>query len=133
VLQLQLDKAHLLTLYTPDARLVLDKQTEIDAQEQRLAEARNNQWVPDSEITALNDRRKDLEMQYLAANLAAGKDRLRLEGASILSKEMHDRVRELGVADVERQALLRDVQAGRGGHPPYRQQARGGPGARALH
>src|SRR5262245_27542981 len=61
LLTLEMDKQRLLTLYTENDRRVQDKNLEIEAQKKRLAEAQSQQWVPDNEVTQLNDRRRDLE------------------------------------------------------------------------
>ena len=123
LLALEMDKQRLLTLYTDDSRFVQDKQAEIDAQQQRLAEARAHEWVPNSEVTQLNERRRDLEAEYLAATLAIERNRTRVEGSRALASEMCDRVRELGVDDVEREALLREIQAGTDAYLLYRKKA----------
>ena len=123
LLTLRMDKEHLLTLYTPDDRRVLDKQREIDAQERQLAEARAGQWVPESEVTQINGRRQDLEMRYVEATLSAQKNRIRAEGARAIAGTMRDRVRELSIADVERQALEREIQASTDAYLLYRKKA----------
>src|SRR5262245_29672412 len=61
LLTLEMDKQRLLTLYTENDRRVQDKNLEIEAQKKRLADAQSQQWVPDNEVTQLNDRRRDLE------------------------------------------------------------------------
>jgi uncharacterized protein involved in exopolysaccharide biosynthesis len=118
-----MDKAHLLTLYTENDRRVQDKQVEIDAQKQRLADARSREWVPDNEVTQVNDRRRDLEAQFVAASLSAQKNKIRFEGARAIATEMRDRVRELGLADVQKQALLREIQASTESYLLYRKKA----------
>jgi uncharacterized protein involved in exopolysaccharide biosynthesis len=123
LLTLEMDKQRLLTLYTENDRRVQDKQTEIDAQKQRLAELRSREWVPDNEVTQINDRRRDLEVQYNAAVLSAQKNRIRYEGARAIATEMRDRVRELGLADVQKQALLREIQASTDAYLLYRKKA----------
>jgi len=123
LLTLEIDKQRLLTLYTANDRRVLDKQLEIDAQKQRLAEAQAREWVPDNEVTQLNDRRRDLEEKYIGATLSVQKNRIRYEGARAIAGEMRDRVRELGLADVQKQALLREIQAGTDAYLLYRKKA----------
>jgi len=123
LLQLQIDKQHLLTLYQPDSRLVQDKQAEIDAQEKRLEATEAQQWVPNSEVSQMNDYKRDLEDMYLNARLAVQKNTVRYEGADAISKELHTRVKELGEQDVERTALEREVQAGTDDYLLYRKKA----------
>lgn len=123
LLTLQMDEQRLLTLYTPDSRPVLDKRTEIAAQQQRLAEARARQWVPENEVTQLNERHTDLENQFVAAQLAAEKNRIRAQGARTIAGEMRARVRDLGLADVERQSIERDITASTDAYLLYRKKA----------
>jgi uncharacterized protein involved in exopolysaccharide biosynthesis len=123
LLALQIDERHLLTLYTADSRPVQDKRTEIAAQEARLAEARARQWVPENEVTQLNERHTDLENQYIAAQLAADKNRIRAQGARTIAGEMRARVRDLGLADVERQSIERDIAASTDAYLLYRKKA----------
>ena len=100
LLTLEMDKQRLLTLYTDNDRRVQDKEQEIEAQKKRLAEVQAQQWVPDNEVTQLNDRRRDLEEKILAARLAAQKNKIRYEGAKTITAEMRERVQDLGLADV---------------------------------
>jgi uncharacterized protein involved in exopolysaccharide biosynthesis len=79
--------------------------------------------VPQNEVTALNDRHRDLEVQYIAATLAVQKNAIRAESARIIAAEMHERVRDLGVADVQREALIREVQASSDAYLLYRKKA----------
>jgi len=120
---LQAEEQQLLTLYTDEDRRVQDKRAEIDAQKQRVAEARAHAWVPGTEMTQLNDRRRDLEEQYIAATLAIQKNKLRAESARTIAADMHQRVRDLGVDDVQREALIREVQAGSDDYLLYRKKA----------
>jgi uncharacterized protein involved in exopolysaccharide biosynthesis len=129
---LEMDKAHLLTLYTADDRRVQDKQTEIGAERQRLAEARATEMVPGSEVTHLNSRHRDLEMQYIAATLAAEKDRIRIEAARAIAVEMRDHVRAVALGDVRRQSLIREVQASADAYLLYRKKAEEGRVTAAL-
>ena len=108
---MQMDEQHLLTLYTEDDRRVQDKRAEIAAQKQRLADAQAHASVPGTDTTQLNDRHKDLEEQYIAALLAIQKDKLRAQSAQTIAADMHQRVRDLGVDEVQKDALLREVQA----------------------
>ena len=115
LLTLEMDKQRLLTLYTDSDRRVQDKVQEIEAQKKRLAEVQAQQWVPDNEVTQLNDRRRDLEEKILAARLAVQKNKFRYEGAKTITAEMRERVKDLGLADVEKQALAsRDAGVLRG-------------------
>ena len=123
LLTLEMDKQKLLTLYTESDRRVQDKQVEIDAQKKRLAEVQEQQWVPDSEVTQINDRRRDLEEKVLASRLSALKSRTRFEGARAISAEMRERVQDLGLADVQKQALLREVTAASDAYLLYRKKA----------
>ena len=123
LLTLEMDKQRLLTLYTDNDRRVQDKQQEIDAQKKRLAEAQEQQWIPDSEVTQLNDRRRDLEEKVLASRLSALKTKVRHEGAKAIAVEMRERVQELGLADVQKQALLREIQASSEAYLLYRKKA----------
>ena len=123
LLTLEMDKQRLLTLYTDNDRRVQDKVQEIDAQKKRLAEVQSQQWIPDSEVTQINDRRRDLEEKILAARLAAQKNKFRFEGAKAITIEMWERVRDLGLADVEKQALLREMQASSEAYLMYRKKA----------
>ncbi len=123
LLTLEMDKQRLLGLYTENDRRVQDKQTEIDAQRKRLADSQATQWIPDTEMTQVNDRRRDLEEKILASTLSVQKNRIRFEGAKQIALEMRDRVRELGLADVERQSLMRDVQAASEAYLLYRKKA----------
>jgi|SRR5215471_1812265 len=123
LLTLEMDKQRLLGLYTENDRRVQDKQMEIDAQKKRLAEAQATQWIPENEVTQINDRRRDLEEKILASTLTAQKNKIRLEGAKQIALEMRDRVRDLGLADVERQALLREVQAASEAYLLYRKKS----------
>jgi len=123
LLTLEMAKQQLLGLYEPTDRRVLDKQMEIDAQKQRLAEAETQEWVPGTEVTEINPRHRDLEAQYLEASLATQKNRIRYEGAQAIAVMMRDRERELSRADVERQALLRDVEASSDAYLLYRKKA----------
>lgn len=123
LLTLEMDKARLLTLYTDNDRRVQDKQQEIDAQRQRLADAQASQWVPDSEVSQVNDRRRDLEEKILSARLAANKNEIRYDGAKAIAADMRQRVRDLGLADVQKQALLREIQASSEAYLLYRKKA----------
>ena len=123
LLTLEMDKQRLLTLYTDNDRRVQDKMQEIEAQRKRLAEVQSQQWVPDNEVTQLNDRRRDLEEKILAARLSVQKNKFRFDGAKTISTEMRDRVRDLGLADVEKQALLREMQASSEAYLMYRKKA----------
>jgi len=120
---LEMEEQQFLTLYTDTDRRVLDKRAEIEAQKQRLAEARAHGWVPDSEVTQLNDRHRDLEIQYIAAILANQKNAIRAESARKIAAEMHERVRDLGVDDVRREALIREVEASSDAYLLYRKKA----------
>src|SRR6185436_66446 len=123
LLTLEIDKQRLLTLYTDSDRRVQDKEQEIAAQRKRLTEAQTQQWIPDSEVTQVNDRRRDLEEKLLSARLATEKQKVRLEGASVIATEMQSRVRDLGLADVQKQALLREIQAASEAYLLYRKKA----------
>lgn len=123
LLTLEMDKQRLLTLYTEGDRRVQDKEQEIEAQKKRLTDAQTQQWVPDNEVTQVNDRRRDLEEKILAARLAVQKNKVRFEGAKAITAEMRERVRELGLADVEKQALLREIQASSDAYLLYRKKA----------
>jgi len=123
LLTLEMDKQRLQTLYTDNDRRVQDKEQEIQAQRKRLSEAQAQQWVPDTEVTQVNDRRRDLEEKILAARLSAHKNRIRYEGARAITVEMRERVRELGLADVQKQALVREIQASSEAYLLYRKKA----------
>jgi uncharacterized protein involved in exopolysaccharide biosynthesis len=123
LLALEMEEQQFLTLYTDTDRRVQDKRAEIEAQKQRLAEARAHGWVPESEVTQLNDRHRDLEVQYIAAILANQKNALRVESARKIAAEMHERVRDLGVDDVRRDALNREIQASSDAYLLYRKKA----------
>jgi uncharacterized protein involved in exopolysaccharide biosynthesis len=123
LLTLQMEEQHFLTLYTDTDRRVLDKRAEIEAQKQRLAEAQARGWVPENEVTQLNNRHRDLEIQYIAAILANQKNKLRVESARKIAAEMHERVRDLGVDDVRKDALNREVQASSDAYLLYRKKA----------
>ena len=123
LLTLEMEEQQLCTLYTDTDRRVQDKRIEIEAQKQALAEARAHGWVPQSEMTALNDRHRDLEVQYIAAILAVQKNAIRAESARTIAAEMHERVRDLGVADVQRESLIREVQASSDAYLLYRKKA----------
>ena len=123
LLALEMDEQQFLTLYTDTDRRVQDKRAEIEAQKQRLAEARAHGWVPESEVTQLNDRHRDLEVQYIAAILANQKNAIRAESARTIAAEMHERVRDLGVDDVRREALIREIQASSDAYLLYRKKA----------
>ena len=123
LLTLEMDKQRLLTLYTENDRRVQDKMLEIEAQKKRLAEAQSQQWVPDNEVTQVNDRRRDLEEKILSARLSVQKNKFRYEGAKTITTEMRERVRDLGLADVEKQALLREMQASSEAYLMYRKKA----------
>jgi len=123
LLTLEMDKQRLLTLYTDNDRRVQDKEMEIEAQRKRLAEAQTQQWVPDSEVTQVNDRRRDLEEKILSARLSVHKNKVRHEGAKAIAIDMRDRVRDLGLADVQKQALLREIQASSEAYLLYRKKA----------
>jgi len=123
LLTLEMDKQRLLTLYTENDRRVLDKQIEIDAQQKRLAEVKLQQWVPDTEVSTLNDARRDMQDKILGATLMVQKNAIRVEGARAITGEMRARVRELSVADVEKQALVREIQASSDAYLLYRKKA----------
>jgi uncharacterized protein involved in exopolysaccharide biosynthesis len=123
LLTLEMEKQRLLALYTDNDRRVQDKQTEIDAQKKRLAEAQEQQWIPDSEVTQINDRRRDLEEKVLASRLSALKTKNRYEGAKAISAEMRAQIQELGLADVQKQALLREVHVASDAYLLYRKKA----------
>jgi uncharacterized protein involved in exopolysaccharide biosynthesis len=123
LLTLEMERQRLLTLYTDNDRRVQDKVQEIEAQRARLTEAQARQWVPDSEVTTLNDKRRDLEEKILSARLATQKNRVRLEGAKTIAGEMRERVRDLGLADVQKQSLLREIQAASEAYLLYRKKA----------
>jgi polysaccharide biosynthesis transport protein len=123
LLTLELDKQRLLTLYTDNDRRVQDKQQEIDAQKKRLADVQRQQWIPDTEVTQLNDRRRDMEEKVLSSRLSALKTKVRYEGAVAIASEMRMRVQELGLADVQKQALLREIQASSEAYLLYRKKA----------
>jgi uncharacterized protein involved in exopolysaccharide biosynthesis len=123
LLTLEMDKQRLLTLYTDSDRRVLDKMQEIEAQKKRLVEVQAQQWVPDNEVTQLNDRRRDLEEKILAARLSVEKNKFRFEGAKMITAEMRERVKDLGLADVEKQALVREMQASSEAYLMYRKKA----------
>ena len=123
LLTLEMDKQRLLTLYTESDRRVQDKIVEIEAQRKRLAEAQAQQWIPDNEVTQVNDRRRDLEEKILAARLSVEKNKIRYEGAKMITAEMRERVRELGLADVQKQALVREIQAASDAYLLYRKKA----------
>ena len=123
LLTLQMEEEQLLTLYTDTDRRVLDKRTEIEAQKQGLAEAQAHDRVPQSEAIQLNDRHRDLEVQYIAATLAVQTNKLRVESARTIAAEMHARVRDLGVDDVQRESLNREIQANSDAYLLYRKKA----------
>ena len=123
LLTLEMEEQQLLTLYTDTDRRVQDKRTEIQAQKRGLAEARARDWVPQNEVTQLNGRHRDLEVQYIAATLAVQKNALRAESARTIAAEMHERVRDLGVDDVQRESLIREIQASSHAYLLYRKKA----------
>jgi uncharacterized protein involved in exopolysaccharide biosynthesis len=123
LLALEMEEQQLLTLYTDTDRRVQDKRAEIEAQKQGLAEARTHGWVPQNEVTQLNTRHRDLEVQYIAAILSAQKNAIRAESARTIAAEMHERVRDLGVDDVRREALNREIQASSDAYLLYRKKA----------
>src|SRR5262245_27466452 len=123
LLTLEMDKQRLLTLYAENDRRVQDREQEIEAQKKRLAEAQSQQWEPENEVTQVNDRRRDLEEKIIAARLAVQKNKVRYEGAKTIATEMRERVRELGLADVQKQALLREISASSDAYLLYRKKA----------
>jgi uncharacterized protein involved in exopolysaccharide biosynthesis len=123
LLTLEMEQQRLLGLYTEQDRRVQDKQAEIDAQKARLAEAQQQQWIPDTEVTQMNDRRRDLEEKVMASKLSALKTKVRYEGAKAIVAEMRERVQELGLADVQKQALLREIHASSDAYLLYRKKA----------
>jgi uncharacterized protein involved in exopolysaccharide biosynthesis len=123
LLALEMEEQQFLTLYTDTDRRVQDKRAEIEAQKQRLAEAQARGWVPQSEVTQLNNRHRDLEVEYIAAILATQKNALRVESAKKIAAEMHERVRDLGVDDVRRDDLNREIQASSDAYLLYRKKA----------
>ena len=123
LLALEMEEQQFLTLYTDTDRRVQDKRAEIEAQKQRLAEARARSWVPENEVTQLNQRHRDLEVQYIEAILSAQKSAIRAESARTIASEMHERVRDLGVDDVRREALNREIQASSDSYLLYRKKA----------
>jgi uncharacterized protein involved in exopolysaccharide biosynthesis len=123
LLALEMEEQQFLTLYTDTDRRVQDKRAEIEAQKQRLAEAQARGWVPENEVTQLNNRHRDLEVQYIEAILSAQKNAIRAESARTIAAEMHERVRDLGVDDVRREALNREIQASSDTYLLYRKKA----------
>src|SRR4029453_13953091 len=118
-----MEEQHFLTLYTDTDRRVQDKRAEIEAQKQRLAEAQGHGWVPENGGTQLKSRHRDLEVQYIAAILSVQKNAIRAESARTIAAEMHERVRDLGVDDVRREALNREIQASSDAYLLYRKKA----------
>jgi uncharacterized protein involved in exopolysaccharide biosynthesis len=123
LLTLEMGRHRLLSLYTENDRRVIDKNAEIEAQRKRLAETQQQPWVPDTEVSLLNDRRRDLEDKILAAEITIKRNATRLAGAQAISDEMKQQVRDLGIADVEKQALLREVQVSGEAYMLYRKKA----------
>ena len=76
--------------------------------------------MPQSEVTQLNDRHRDLEVQYIAATLAVQKNTIRAESARTIAAEMHQRVRDLGVDDVRRPST--EIQASSDTYLLYRKK-----------
>jgi uncharacterized protein involved in exopolysaccharide biosynthesis len=111
LLTLEMEEQQLLNLYADTDRRVQDKRTEIEAQKQRLAEARASDRVPDNEMMHRSGRHRDLEVQHIAATLDAQKNAIRAESARTIANEMRERVRALGVANVQKDALVREIEA----------------------
>ena len=127
LLTLEMEKQRLLTLYTENDRRVQDKQQEIDAQRKRLAEAQEQQWIPDNEVTQINDRRRDLEEKIIASRLS------RVEEQEPLRGRQGDQRRDAGAragAGAGRRAEAIPAPRGPGGFrrlPALPEEGRGGP------
>ena len=124
LLTLEMDKQRLLTLYTENDRRVQDKQLEIEAQRKRLAEVQAQQWVPDNEVTQLNDRRRDLEEKILAARLVGPEEQVPAARAPRRSPPRCGSA--CGIWDwrtSQKQALLREIQASSEAYLLYRKKA----------
>jgi uncharacterized protein involved in exopolysaccharide biosynthesis len=120
LLQLEMQRAKLLTLYTDSDRRVLDVTKEIEALREKLGQLQ--QWVPESEVIEVNQSRRDMEEKLRAAQLALVKNRIRLEGARAIAAEMRRKVTEIAQAQVEKDMLLREVQANSEAYLLYRRK-----------
>ncbi len=120
ILQLEMQRAKLLTLYTDNDRRVLDINKEIAALRERLAEIQ--EWVPESEVVEVNQLKRDLEEKLRAAQLALVKNRIRLDGARAIAVEMRKKVTDIAAAQVDKDTLLREVQANSEAYLLYRKK-----------
>lgn len=120
ILQLEMQKAKLLNLYTENDRRVLDVNREIDALRNQLAQIQ--EWVPESEVVEVNQLKRDLEDKLRAAQLALVKNRIRLEGARAIAVEMRRKVMDIAQAQVDKDTLLREVQANSEAYLLYRKK-----------
>jgi uncharacterized protein involved in exopolysaccharide biosynthesis len=120
ILQLEMHKAKLLNLYTENDRRVLDVNREIDALRNQLAQIQ--EWVPESEVVEVNQLKRDLEDKLRAAQLALVKNRIRLEGARAIAAEMRRKVMDIAQAQVDKDTLLREVQANSEAYLLYRKK-----------
>ena len=120
LLTLEMQREKLLTLYTENDRRVIDINKEIEAMQQRLTQLKD--WVPDAEVSEINMRRQDLEEKLLATQLALNKNRVRLEGARAIAFEMRKQVKDIALAQVDKDGLLREVQANTEAYLLYRKK-----------
>ena len=120
LLQLQMQREKLLTLYTDSDRRVLDNAKEIEALQQKLVDMK--EFVPDTEVIEINDRRRDLEEKLLSAQLALVKNRIRHEGSTAIAAEMRKKMTDIAQAQVDKDTLLREVAANSEAYLLYRKK-----------
>jgi len=120
LLTLEMQRRQLLALYTENDRRVIDIGVQIEALKKELAEA--PQYVPDIQQTELNQSRRDLEDKLFDAKLLVNKNRIRVQNAVEMMVHMKDQLAEMGLAEVERESLLREIQASSEGYLLYRKK-----------
>jgi uncharacterized protein involved in exopolysaccharide biosynthesis len=120
LLQLEMQRERLLTLYTDNDRRVTDITREIEALRQKLSQYK--EWVPESEVTETNQTRKDLEDKLRASQLALMKQKIRVEGARAIAAEMRRKVAEIAQQQVDKETMIRDIQANAEAYLLYRKK-----------
>jgi len=122
LLTLQMQREKLLGLYTENDRRVQDVNREVEALQERLAGAEAKKWVPDSEVSERNLVKLDLEDKLMASQLLIQRGDIRINRAKDIGELMRKRLRDIALAEIEKDKLVREIQANSEAYLLYRKK-----------
>jgi uncharacterized protein involved in exopolysaccharide biosynthesis len=122
LLTLQLQREKLLSLYTDNDRRVQDIDREIGTLKDRLAQAESVTWVPDAEVTERNGVKTDLVEKVMTSELLLTKGDIRIARARDIGELMRKRLRDIALAEIEKERLVREIQSNSEAYLLYRKK-----------